>query len=131
MATRNLRRLSEMLQTMSNPSRLRILEILHAKGETCVCELEAALGLTQSNISFHLNLLRKTGLVTSQKVGKWAFYTLEAGVLADCLAELSGLFDPKRAEKSRGRNSVFVRCRTEELSRAQVLEGSCCSPSRG
>ena len=81
MATKNLTRLSEALQTMSNPSRLRILEILHAKGETCVCELEAALGLSESNISFHLNLLRKTGLVSSQKVGKWAFYTLEAEVL--------------------------------------------------
>ena len=129
MATKNLIRLSEVLQTMSNPSRLRILEILHAKGETCVCELEAALGLSQSNVSFHLNLLRKTGLVTIQKVGKWVFYALEAKAVSGCLEQLSGLFAPERAGTSRGRRSVFARCRTDELSRAQVLEGSCCASS--
>jgi ArsR family transcriptional regulator len=127
MATNNLRRLCEILQTMSNPSRLRILEILHAKGETCVCELEAALGLTQSNISFHLNLLRKTGLVTSQKVGKWVFYTLETEAMKGCLEKLTGLFAVDRAQKRRRRSSVFARCQTEELSRAKILESSCCS----
>jgi ArsR family transcriptional regulator len=127
MATKNPRRLSEVLQTISNPSRLRILEILHAKGETCVCEFEAALGLTQSNISFHLNLLRKTGLVTSQKVGKWAFYTLEVEVLRSFLEQLAGLFATEQAQKRRGRNSVFARCQTEELSRAKILQASGCS----
>ena len=130
MAARDLTRLSEVLQTMSNPSRMRILEILHAKGETCVCELEAALGLTQSNVSFHLNLLRKTGLVTVKKVGKWAFYTLDAKAVSGCLGQLSGIFAPERAGTSRGRSSVFARCRTEELSRAQILEGSCCSSTQ-
>ena len=131
MATKNLMRLSEVLQTMSNPSRLRILEILHAKGETCVCELEAALGLTQSNASFHLNLLRKTGLVTVQKVGKWVFYALDREAVRGCLEQLAGLFAPERVEKGRGRSSVFARCQTEELSRAKILAGSCSSSSRG
>lgn len=131
MASDDLVRLSEALQALSNPSRLRILEILHAKGETCVCELEAALDLGQSNVSFHLNLLRRAGLVTMQRVGKWAFYSLDAEALKACLARTAGLFHPARAGKGRGRSSVFARCRTDELSRAQILRGACCSSSKG
>lgn len=115
-------RLCEVLQTMSNPSRMRVLEILHRRGETCVCELEAALGLSQSNISFHLNLLRKDGLVTSKKVGKWVFYSLNEKALKACFGQLAATFDRERAEKNRSPDSVYVRCQREELSRAEILE---------
>lgn len=74
MTVDEVKTLVKKLKALSDPVRLRILEILHRRGETCVCELEAALGMTQSNISFHVNTLKKAGLVTSQKIGKGAFY---------------------------------------------------------
>ncbi len=121
---KDLRRVCEVLQTMSNPARLRILEILHTRGETCVCELEAALGMTQSNISFHLNLLRKDGLVTNKKVGKWVFYTLDEKAVGECFRKLGEAFGPARAGKDASNESVYVRCKREELSRAEILDRS-------
>lgn len=121
---KDLRRVCEVLQTMSNPARLRILEILHTRGETCVCELEAAIGMTQSNISFHLNLLRKDGLVTNKKVGKWVFYSLNEKAMAVSLQKLADTFGPGRAGKDASHDSVYVRCKGEELSRAEILERS-------
>lgn len=112
---------AETLRVLSDPTRLRILEILHLRGETCVCELEAALGMTQSNISFHLNTLKKVGLVSSQKVGKWVFYTRDEAALRSCLGQLAALFAPDRADTERSPEAVFVRCQWEELSRAEIL----------
>ncbi len=121
---KGLTRLCEVLQTMSNPIRMRILEILHTKGETCVCELEAALGLSQSNISFHLLLLKKGDVVTSKKVGKWVFYTLNEKAVRACFEQIAEFFDTRRADKDALPDSVYVRCRCQKLSRAEVLDGA-------
>ena len=119
---KRLMRLCGVLQTMSNPSRMRVLEILHRRGETCVCELEAALRLSQSNISFHLLLLKKGGLVTSKKIGKWVFYKLDQKTLKACFEQLTATFGRDQAEKEHSPDSVFVRCQREELSRAEILD---------
>jgi ArsR family transcriptional regulator len=116
-----MKALTAMLKALSDPTRLRILEILHRRGETCVCELEAALGMTQSNISFHLHTLRKAGLVARQKVGKWVFYTRDKVALSTCLNQLAALFAPERADTERSSEGAYVRCQREDLSRAEVL----------
>lgn len=43
-------------------------------GERCVCEIETCLGLTQSNASRHLNVLRSAGILASEKHAQWAYY---------------------------------------------------------
>jgi len=66
--------LSETLKALSDPNRLRILNLLD--GETlCVCDLEEILQLNQSNLSRHLAKLKQTGLVSSQKKGLFMHYT--------------------------------------------------------
>jgi len=121
MTVDELKTLAETLKVLSDPTRLRILEILHLRGETCVCELEAALAMTQSNISFHVNTLKKAGLVHSQKVGKWVFYTRDEAALQSCLGQLAALFAPDRADTERSPEAVYVRCQREDLSRAEIL----------
>ena len=43
-------------------------------GRACVCDLEAAVPVKQPTVSHHLKLLRKAGLLTSEKDGLWAYY---------------------------------------------------------
>lgn len=126
-----LKPLAEMLKVLSDPVRLRVLEILHLRGETCVCELEATLGMTQSNVSFHVNTLRRAGLVTSQKVGKWVFYTLHETALSGYLGQLAALFVAERAGTERSPAQVYIRCQREGVSRSEVLmEASASVPGR-
>lgn len=115
--------LSNLLKILGDPTRLRILEILHRRGESCVCELEALLDMTQSNISFHLNALKAVNLVTDEKVGRWVFYTLNEPVLQNALGALQRLFAPERAGQERSLESVFAQCLRGEYppSRAEVL----------
>ena len=89
-------------KALGDPTRLRILELLKAKGQSCceliarserglcACDIEQAIGLSQAATSHHMSLLRRAGLVTAEKRGRWMFYARnEAAIagLADALAK--------------------------------------------
>jgi DNA-binding transcriptional ArsR family regulator/NAD-dependent dihydropyrimidine dehydrogenase PreA subunit len=62
------RKRAKILQAMSHPVRLQILEIL-TRGPTCVCDLISRTLRRQAYISQHLMLLRQTGMVKSTRLG--------------------------------------------------------------
>lgn len=62
-------------QTISNPRRLMILDILQ-QDEMTVNQLADALKMTQSSVSQHLTVLRKKGILHSRRVGSVIFYQL-------------------------------------------------------
>ena len=84
-------RVDVMFRAFSDRTRLRILNLLRG-GETCVCDLQATLGVPQAKVSRHLAYLRRAGLVTVRKQGLWSYYTLAPARdafhrrLLDCLA---------------------------------------------
>lgn len=69
------RKRAKILQAMSHPVRLEILEIL-ARGPACVCDLMVWTRKRQAYISQHLMLLRQTGLVKSTSLGVTKQYEL-------------------------------------------------------
>lgn len=66
---------AELLKVLGHPARLRIIQLL-AERESCVCELIPAVGLEQSNLSQHLKLLRKHGIVAARRDGTRIIYRL-------------------------------------------------------
>lgn len=68
------------LKALANDLRFEIVRIL-ARGERCVCDLEAALELPQSKVSYHLAALRDAGLVVGEQRGKNSYYRLLPGPL--------------------------------------------------
>ena len=64
-----------LFKALSDPTRLRVLLLLQY-GELCVCEVEEVLGMKQSRVSRHLNILRSAGLTEARYVGRWVFYSL-------------------------------------------------------
>jgi ArsR family transcriptional regulator len=75
---------------LSDATRVEIVEMLRG-GERCVCELMDALDAAQSRLSFHLKVLRETGLVTDRREGRWVYYTLNVEVLGEMEEFLSHL----------------------------------------
>lgn len=65
----------ELFKILSDETRLRLIAAL-SQGEFCVCELVDALKVSQYNISRHLGVLRKSGLVDDRKEGVWVYYRL-------------------------------------------------------
>ncbi|MEV4174302.1 metalloregulator ArsR/SmtB family transcription factor [Nonomuraea sp. NPDC049709] len=71
-------RLAGALKAVADPTRLQLLSMISgsAAGEACVCDLTAPLGLTQPTVSHHLKILVDAGLLTREKRGKWAWYSI-------------------------------------------------------
>ncbi len=65
-----------IFKALSDETRLRILKLLE-NGELCVCEIVAALDMIQPQVSFHLSVLKETGLLRDRKQGKWIHYSFE------------------------------------------------------
>lgn len=85
-----LRRLEAIFSGLADDTRLRILLLL-AKEELCACEIMAALDLTQPSASHHLGILQRSGLVASQREGKWVFYGIADAKVEDLLTRGSQL----------------------------------------
>jgi ArsR family transcriptional regulator, arsenate/arsenite/antimonite-responsive transcriptional repressor len=65
-----------LFKALSDETRLKVIKLLE-RGELCVCDITAALALSQSKVSFHLGVLKNAGLLKSRKDGKWMHYTLD------------------------------------------------------
>jgi ArsR family transcriptional regulator len=66
----------DLFGAFANPTRLRILALLHERKEICVCDLCEVLGEPQPKVSRHLAVLRSAGLIGGRSEGKWKFYSL-------------------------------------------------------
>ena len=62
-------------KTLANPTRLAILHTLR-DGEKSVTELVNILGISQSNLSQHLAIMRQMGIVKTRKQGTTIFYSV-------------------------------------------------------
>jgi len=67
---------AQVFESLADPSRLRLLNVLIHTGEVCVCELVQALCLPQYSVSRHLQKLVGAGLVQARRQGKWIYYGL-------------------------------------------------------
>jgi ArsR family transcriptional regulator, arsenate/arsenite/antimonite-responsive transcriptional repressor len=71
---------ARFFRVLGDDARLQMLWLLLNHEELCVCDVMAALGITQSKAARHLITLRHAGLVTDRKDGLWSNYRL-------CLAQ--------------------------------------------
>jgi ArsR family transcriptional regulator len=70
-----LRLKAEVFKAMGHPLRLGVIEFLR-DGERCVCDIVDHLGTGISNISKHLSVLKKAGIVTDRRDGLRIMYRL-------------------------------------------------------
>ena len=79
--------LFQALKVLGEPNRLQIL--LHVGLECCpVTDIINATGLPQTNVSFHLRVLREGGFVRAERRGPYIYYCLDDPELLRILYEL-------------------------------------------
>ncbi|MFM2485956.1 metalloregulator ArsR/SmtB family transcription factor [Celerinatantimonas yamalensis] len=61
---------------LAEDTRLKSLLLISLKQELCVCQLQAALELSQPKVSRHLASLRQCDLLIDERRGKWVYYRL-------------------------------------------------------
>ncbi len=72
---------SELLKALADPERLRLVQALRERSQS-VSDLAALLDNEIGNISHHLKVLRRQGIVTSQRDGKSVIYSLSDEMFA-------------------------------------------------
>ena len=76
--------LSALFKALGDATRLRLVLALRDQ-EMCVCDLAAALGMTESAVSHQLRRLRDQALVTARRDGQVVYYSLDDGHVAALL----------------------------------------------
>jgi len=80
-----MKREAQVLKSLGDETRLKILWLLACREELCVCDIIEVLGITQSKASRHLRYLYHLGWVADRRDGLWMYYRL--AVPPDSLAE--------------------------------------------
>lgn len=108
--------LANLFAALADPTRLRLLNLMRGR-EVCVCYFVEILQQSQPKISRHLAYLRKAGVVSARREGKWMHYRIQMpsdeaaeAILSEILRSLE--------------NDAAMRADLVRLNRA------CCQPAK-
>jgi len=91
---------AEIIRAMAHPIRLAILDLLRS-GEACVCDIAATVGAERSNVSRHLAVMSRAGVLRTRKEGLKVFYGLRVPCVLDFLGCATRALELDLAERSR------------------------------
>ena len=101
---------------LADNTRRRLLNLMR-DGEICVCFFAEALGTNNPKISRHLSYLKRAGLVTGRREGKWIHYSVQepadqsAKVVLDAVMDMFASDGQMRADRKK-------------------MEAVCCAPPK-
>src|ERR1700761_2253064 len=104
-----------LFAALADNTRLRLLNLMQGR-EVCVCYFVEILGQSQPKISRHLAYLRKAGIVSARREGKWMHYRIELPTDPAAKSILSSVLDALAGNPAMQADSA-------RLARA------CCQPS--
>ena len=115
--------LAEIAAALAHPHRIEILELI-AQGERSVEDLAERIGLSLSNTSRHLQVLRRARLAAPRREGKNVFYSLVSETeVVTLLASLGRVGERNIAEIDQVMQAYFrARDSLEPVSRLTLLE---------
>jgi DNA-binding transcriptional ArsR family regulator len=93
---KGLATLADLLNAAGNIQRLKIIYLLHAHREMCVCDLAEILELTDSAVSQHLRKLKDKNIVRSRREKQTIYYSLVHNIFT---ANLQEMFQPSEIKQ--------------------------------
>jgi ArsR family transcriptional regulator len=94
------RDLKIMLKALGDMARLTIVYHLVHHKEITVTELTDLLGISQPLVSWHLRKLRRADLITTRRVGRQVYCSLNTDRFERCIQGLQSLMDPANSQTS-------------------------------
>jgi DNA-binding transcriptional ArsR family regulator len=104
-------------RALSDPTRWRIVRLVMREA-LCVCELADILDMPQSSVSSHVQVIRKAGLLESEKCEKWTYFRIDAKYLKLLETMEKFFIGTEEAEWSGDAGKAALRM--------SKREGSCC-----
>ena len=85
---KGLQTLADLLNVAGNVQRLKILYLLHAHKEMCVCDLAEVLEMSDSAVSQHLRKLKDKNIVKSRRQAQTIFYSLQDNIFVNNIQDM-------------------------------------------
>jgi len=82
---------SKVLKAISDPKRLRIVDMLSC-GELCAAEIQSAFAVRQSTISHDMKILMDAEIVKFRKRGRYTCYSLNEELLMSTMDSIHDIF---------------------------------------
>lgn len=92
---KGLASLADLLGVAGNLQRLKIIYLLHAHKEMCVCDLAEVLDLTDSAVSQHLRKLKDRNIVKARREAQTIYYSLVPNLFTSNLQDMFALDETK------------------------------------
>lgn len=67
---------AEVFKAISHPARLCVANKLATQSSLTVTQMQECLGVSQSNLSQHLSILKNKGIIRGERSGSEVFYSL-------------------------------------------------------
>jgi DNA-binding transcriptional ArsR family regulator len=77
-------RKAEIIKAVGHPLRVAVVDFLK-DGEKCVCDIAEHVGSERSNVSRHLAVMLKAGILRSRKEGLMVYYELRTPCILNFL----------------------------------------------
>ncbi|MDH6365858.1 ArsR family transcriptional regulator [Enterococcus sp. PF1-24] len=87
----NYQQLSTILKALSDPNRLKIVELL-SKNSLCACDILVYFDFTQPTLSHHMKILERANIISVEKEGNWHHYSLLPKFSKDFISDIEQLF---------------------------------------
>ncbi|MCK8120553.1 metalloregulator ArsR/SmtB family transcription factor [Pseudoalteromonas sp. 2CM32C] len=110
----------QFYKCLADDTRLKAMLLISQEQELCVCELVAALELSQPKVSRHLAQLRQCGLLSDRKQNQWVYYSINKALPEWALSVIA---------QTKNENSAFY---NDDLNRLNAMgnrperAASCC-----
>ena len=75
---------SEIFKVLSVETRVKIIELLKARGPLGAKDIGESIGITTAAVSQHLKILKQAGLVRSERKGYWIPYSIDEKAMENC-----------------------------------------------
>jgi DNA-binding transcriptional ArsR family regulator len=82
---------AKIFDALSDPTRLRVVELLNERGELSCSEMAAEIGISLALFSHHFKTLAEAGLIQTRKEGQTKYNSLNRALLSGCFASLKEL----------------------------------------
>ena len=113
---------AQTARTLGHPARIEIIELL-AQGERSVEAVAERAGLTMATTSQHLQTLKRAGLVSARRDGKFILYSVAGNAVIDLVSAIRRVTEQHNAEMVRIVRGYFdERDGMEPVSREELLE---------
>ena len=90
---------AEVLKALAHPLRLAIIQFL-AEEEKCVCDIVEYTGTSQSNISRHLSIMKRAGILSDRKEGLSVYYRLNMPCALNFFQCVKDIMETQISERS-------------------------------